>query len=185
MKNIFTLFKSTAATGIAIAAVAVALSAIFSPAIAHEAPCPYCKLKLVQNTETQDNEVIVVYGNKKIEYRCIYCVFADQDRFKGDLTVQAPSETKGAPIIIKRTEGKWSAPDSTVFLSSFKRHKTCAAESRAFTSRAAFDAYVKAQGITDAKPLTLAEELDNAVKKAKTDASDKENEEHEDHHDSN
>lgn len=139
--------------------------AINSVALAHEADCPYCKLKLVQNTKEEDNEVVVKFGNKRIEYRCIYCVVADQAKLKGDLVVYAPSEKAGSPIVLKRTDGKWIAPEGTLFLNTFKRHKTCAAESRAFTSRASFDKYVKAKGIEGAKALTLAEFLAEVAKK--------------------
>lgn len=150
---------------------------------AHEAECPFCKLALVQNTDKLDNEVVVTFGNKKIEYRCIYCVFADQGRYKGDLVVNAPSEKKGAPVVIKRTAGTWTAPDSTVFLQQFKRHKNCASNSRAFTSKAAFAAYVKENGISDATALTLAQELAEVAKREKTAAPAKDGEHEEEHHD--
>lgn len=54
-------------------------------AMAHETPCPYCKLKVVQNTKDMDNEVTVKVGNKRIEYRCVYCVIKDQKKYSGDL----------------------------------------------------------------------------------------------------
>lgn len=135
------------------------------PAFAHDADCPFCKTKLVQNTKTQDNEVVVKFGNKKIEYRCVYCVFADQKKFSGDLVVYAPSETVGKPIILKRTSGKWSAPDGTVFLNTFRRHVDCAEQSRAFTSKSALEKYAKANNVASAKALTLDEMLKEASKK--------------------
>ncbi|MBX3114167.1 MAG: hypothetical protein KF836_06335 [Fimbriimonadaceae bacterium] len=144
---------------------ATATFGLVVPAKAHEADCPYCKTKLVQNTKDQDNEVVVKYGNKKIEYRCVYCVFADQKKFSSDLVVYAPSESVGKPIILKRTDGKWSAPDGTLFLNTFKRHKDCAEQSRAFTSKQAFDKYVAANNIANAKALTLEEMLKEVAKK--------------------
>jgi hypothetical protein len=126
-------------------------------ASAHEADCPYCKLKIVQNTKTQDNEVVLKVGNKRIEYRCIYCVIKDQGRYKGDLVVYAPSEKIGEPVILKRTEGKWTAPEGAVFFNAFKKHVDCATRSRAFTDQKAFDAHVQGLNATDAKPLTIAE----------------------------
>jgi hypothetical protein len=84
---------------------------------------------------------------------------------KGDLIVYAPSEKVGEPVVLKRTAGEWSAPEGTVFLNAFKRHKDCALESRAFTSRAAFDKYVAAKGIGNAKPLTLTELQAEVAKK--------------------
>jgi hypothetical protein len=128
-------------------------------AVAHEGNCPYCKLPLVQNTETQDNEVVVKFGNKRIEYRCVYCILKDQSRYKADLIVYAPSEKVGEPVVLKRTAGKWTAPEGAVFLNSFKKHAECAAESRAFSSRKAFDAYVEKNKLQDVKPLTLDELL--------------------------
>jgi len=136
-----------------------------SPAFAHEADCPYCKIKLVQNTKDQDNEVVVKFGNKKIEYRCIYCVLADEKKLTGDLIVYAPSESVGKPIILKRTNGTWSAPEGTVFLNAFRRHRECAGNSRTFTSKSAFDKYVAANNVSNAKALTLKEMLTEAAKK--------------------
>ena len=68
----------------------------------HEGECPYCKMPLVQNTKEQDNEVVVKFGNKRIEYRCIYCVIKDQKRYKSDLIVYAPSEKVGEPVVHNR-----------------------------------------------------------------------------------
>jgi hypothetical protein len=135
-----------------------------SIASAHEADCPYCKLKLVQNTKELDNEVVVKVGNKRIEYRCLYCVIKDQKRYKGDLVVYSPSEKVGAPVILKRTGGKWSAPEGAVFLSTFKKHKDCAALSRAFTNKAAFDSYIKKNPSEGAKALTLDQFLAEVAK---------------------
>lgn len=140
---------------------------ISSIAFAHEGDCPYCKMKLVQNTKEQDNEVVLKAGNKRIEYRCLYCVVKDQGRYKGDLIVYAPSEKIGEPVVLKRTGGKWTGPKDAVYLNSFKAHKDCAALSRAFSSKAAFEKYIKANGQPDAKPLTLEEFITIVTKPAK------------------
>lgn len=137
------------------------------PAAAHEADCPLCTLKVVQDTPTQDNEVALRYGRKRIEYRCVWCALTEaQTEFpKGDVTILAPSEIKGKPITISRSDGKWSAgPTSAVFLGVNAGHKTCPITYRAFSSRAAFDAYVKKTGgvVKDAKPLTLPQLLATA-----------------------
>ena len=144
--------------------VAIGTLGLAPMAMAHEGDCPYCKLKLVQNTKDQDNEVVLKVGNKRIEYRCMYCVIKDQKRYKGDLVVYAPSEKKGEPVILKRTDGKWTAPEGTVFMNSFKKHADCAALSRAFTSKAAFDKYAASHGHTGVKALTLAEFAEAVVK---------------------
>lgn len=136
-------------------------------ASAHEGDCPYCKLKLVQNTKEQDNEVVLKTGNKRIEYRCMYCVIKDQGRYKGDLVVYAPSEKVGEPVVLKRTDGKWIAPEGAVFLNTFKKHVDCSALSRAFSSKAAFDAYVAKHKVEGAKGLTFAEFAEAVTKPAK------------------
>jgi hypothetical protein len=133
-------------------------------AFSHEGDCPYCKLPLLQNTKDQDNEVVVKFGNKRIEYRCLYCVVKDQKRYKTDLIIYAPSEKIGEPVVLKRTEGKWIAPEGAVFLNTFKKHADCAELSRAFSSRAAFDKYVTDKKLIDAKPLNLQEFTDLVMK---------------------
>lgn len=143
---------------------AALLLAVSMSAFAHEGTCPLCKTALLQNTKTQDNEVVVKFGNKRIEYRCVFCIIKDQSRYKTDLIVYAPSEKVGEPVVLKRTAGKWSAPDGTVFLNVFKKHSECAELSRAFSSRAAFDKYVADKKIADAKPLTLDEFLNVVAK---------------------
>lgn len=137
-----------------------------SMAMAHETPCPYCKLKVVQNTKDQDNEVTVKVGNKRIEYRCVYCVMKDQKKYSGDLIVYAPSEKKGEPVILKRTDGKWTAPEGTVFLNGFKKHADCAELSRAFTSKAAMEKYAAIHNVSEAKGLSLAEFIESVNKPA-------------------
>ena len=131
---------------------------------AHEGDCPYCKLSLVQNTKEMDNEVVVKFGNKKIEYRCLYCIVKDQKRYTSDLVVYAPSEKIGEPVVLKRFNGEWKAPEGAVFLNTFKKHAECAGLSRAFSSREAFDRYVAEKKIVDAKPLTLSEFVESVAK---------------------
>ena len=145
-------------------AVLVGTLGIAATSAAHEGDCPYCKLKLVQNTKDQDNEVVVKFGNKRIEYRCVYCVVKDQARYKSDLVVYAPSEKVGEPVVLKRTDGKWSAPEGSVFLNTFTKHASCAELSRAFSTKDAFAQYAKKHGAEKAKPLTLSEFLALVIK---------------------
>lgn len=133
---------------------------------AHEGDCPYCKLKLVQNTKDQDNEVVVKFGNKRIEYRCVYCVIKDQNRYKSDLIVYAPSDKIGEPIVLKRTDGKWSAPEGAVFLNTFKKHIDCSELSRGFASKDALLAYAKKHKVENAKALSLDEFIELVTKPA-------------------
>lgn len=161
MKNILQTLSKT------LALLAVVGTLGLAPmAMAHETPCPYCKLKVVQNTKDMDNEVTVKVGNKRIEYRCVYCVIKDQKKYSGDLVVYAPSEKKGEPIILKRTDGTWTAPEGTVFLNGFKKHADCAELSRAFTSKAAMDKYAAAHSVTDAKALSIAQFIEAVNKPA-------------------
>lgn len=130
------------------------------PLMAHEAKCPHCELDVVQNTATQDNEVALKYGKKRIEYRCVMCAIADGNKsYKGDLTVLAPSEIKGKPVEIVRKDGKWSAPDGIVVLGQKVKHRYCQTGYRVFTTKAAFDAHVQKNKVTlkDAQPITLAQ----------------------------
>lgn len=129
------------------------------PAAAHEATCPYCRLDVVQDTAEQDNEVALRYGRKRIEYRCVFCALAQaKSDYTGDVTILAPSEIKGKPVLITRKEGKWSvSPESALFVAQKVNHQHCQTGYRAFATRAGFDAHVKKHPelLKDAKPLTL------------------------------
>ncbi|AIE83799.1 hypothetical protein [Fimbriimonas ginsengisoli] len=140
----------------------------------HEVPCPLCGMKVVQGTKTQDNEVVLRFGRKKIEYRCVYCAIADSKKYDGDLVVYAPSETKGKPVLLTRTAGKWAAvkesegklvPESgVVFLNDFDSHDKCAKLSRAFHAKEGFDKYVKGNGAEKSKSMSLTEMVAAALK---------------------
>jgi hypothetical protein len=154
----------------------VALASLFasSAVYAHDVPCPLCGMKVVQATPTQDNEVVLRYGKKKIEYRCVYCAIADSKKYNGDLIVYAPSETKGKPVILQRTAGKWSVvkdqdgklvpEEDAVFINDFKSHAQCATLSRAFHTKSGFEKYATANKVTDSKALTLEEMVAAATK---------------------
>lgn len=131
-------------------------------AFAHEAPCPYCAMPITQDTPDQDNEVALKAGRKRIEYKCVYCALSEaQSDYTGDLSLSAPSEKKGEPIVLKRADGKWSALPATPFFVSSEplKHKICNVQARAFTTKEAAQAYIDAHKDTlaDAKPLTLDE----------------------------
>lgn len=151
-------------------AAAAATMIVPATAFAHDADCPFCKLKVVQDTKEQDNEVVLRYGRKRIEYRCVYCALAEaqSDQYKGNLRILAPSEIKGKPVLIERTDGKWSVPAGAVFVGVKDSHKHCATTYRAFTTKAAFEAHVKKNPVLlkDAKTLTF-EELAALAKGAK------------------
>jgi hypothetical protein len=110
--------------------------------------------------------VALRYGRKRIEYRCVYCALAQaRTDYKGDVTILAPSEIKGKPVLISRKDGKWSvSPESAVFVGQKVNHQQCQTGYRAFSSQAGFDAYVKKHHelVRDAKPLTLAQMVEIA-----------------------
>ncbi len=128
-------------------------AALFAPiltssASAHVAPCSYCDRTITQDTATQDNEVALKFGRKRIEYKCVYCALAEaQSDYKGDLSILAPSEKKGEPIVLQRQSNKWSAstPSAVFVLNEPLQHKVCNVQARAFTSKTAAQSYVAAQ----------------------------------------
>lgn len=148
------------------AGVATSLSLpLTSPALAHEADCSVCSLPVVQDTDKQDNEVKMRYGRKRIEYRCLYCAMTDaQNELKdGEIAIAAPSEKKGQPVVVKRANGKWSAPEGAVFAAKKANHRVCQITYRAFHSKSGFDAWVKAhpdQFDKESKPVTLEQLLE-------------------------
>lgn len=145
---------------ILIAAVVLAASTLpIASASAHEAECPYCDRAITQDTATQDNETFLKYGKKRIAYKCVYCAVSDArtEYPKGDLSIVAPSEKKGAPVIVKRVGGKWSAPAGVVFVANMPlKHKTCQVMARAFTNKSAANSYIKAKKLSTS-PMTLAQ----------------------------
>ena len=130
--------------------------------LAHEASCPLCGMAITQDTPTQDNEVALKIGRKRIEYKCVFCALAEaKTEYKGDLSISAPSEKKGEPVMLKRSDDKWTALPATAYFVSRDplKHKMCDVQARAFTTQAAAQAYIDAHKdeLADAKPLTLDE----------------------------
>lgn len=135
-----------------------------NPILAHDADCPLCSLPVVQDTADQDNEVKVRYGRKRIEYRCVYCALSEahSELTEGDVTIAAPSEKKGEAIVIKRVSGQWSAPQGVLFAAKKTSHRVCPITYRAFSSRAGFEAWIKAhpdQFDKESQPLKFAQML--------------------------
>ncbi len=135
------------------------------PALAHEAKCPVCKLDVVQDTDKLDNEVALKFGRKRIEYRCVWCALTDAKTYKGDVTILAPSEIKGKPVLLTRKGGTWSvAPETAVFVGHKVSHRSCELGYRALTTQVAFQKWVEANPalLKDAKPLNLEQMLELA-----------------------
>lgn len=129
---------------------ALPVSTAIPSAMAHEADCPHCQMPVTQNTPTQDNEVALKFGRKRIEYKCVYCALAEAktEFAKGDLTISTPSEKKGKPVMLKRTGGKWAAMPATAYFVSPQRikHKVCQQQARSFTTKTAAQAHAKKNG---------------------------------------
>jgi hypothetical protein len=145
--------------------VAAVVAALGGSAHAHEATCPVCKLDVVQDTNTQDNEVALKFGRKRIEYRCVWCALKDAPTYNGDVTVLAPSEAKGKPVLLTRNGGKWSAtPPTAVFVGEKVNHRSCQIGYRAFSDRAGFEAHQKKHPelLKESKPLTLEQLVEMA-----------------------
>ncbi|RYX85083.1 hypothetical protein EON83_07500 [bacterium] len=149
------------------------LSSLATPAaFAHVAPCPYCGMSITQDTPTQDNEVALRVGRKRIEYKCVYCALAEaQTEYTGDLTILAPSEKKGQPVVITRKNGQWSAgTEGAVYvLNSPVKHKVCEEQARAYTSKEAAQKFIDAnkETLPSARIVTLTELVKAAAGQAK------------------
>jgi hypothetical protein len=153
-------FNNISKTVFALFASVMLFAGILSPALAHETDCPYCKLPVIQDTKEIDNEVVLRFGNKRIEYRCVMCAMAHAKKRTGDLTILAPSNVKGKPVVINRKDGKWSSePGTALFVFEKGSHSECQDRYRAVANKAEFDKYVAGKGamLKDAKPITLAE----------------------------
>lgn len=153
-------------SGIGLAAILTTTFVGFSatPAMAHETKCPYCKLDVVQDTKDQDNEVLMRYGNKRIEYRCVMCAIAQaKTKYKGDLTIVAPSNVKGKKITVERKDGKWTAtPDTAVFVFQKGSHAKCQDLYRAVADKKTAEAYAQNKGLTEAKFLSINEMVESS-----------------------
>ncbi|MFN0118439.1 MAG: hypothetical protein ACKVQC_09145 [Elusimicrobiota bacterium] len=138
---------------------------LFKPLSAHEADCPYCELPLVQNTKEIDNEVVLKYGKKRIEYRCVLCAIADAKKsYSGDVTILAPTELKGKTVEINRKNGVWASPQEVLFIGEKVKHRYCEIGYRALSSKEAFSSYVKKNKVIlkGNQPITLTEMVDMA-----------------------
>ncbi len=117
-------------------------------------------MEVLKDTETVDNRVELQRGGKKTAYRCVLCAIADVKDGKGDLTILTPSERKGKPVKIVRTDGKWTAePETAQFVYVKGSHAQCEVRYRAITTKEALDAYLanNPRVLKSAKSISLAE----------------------------
>jgi hypothetical protein len=154
IKNLFgkAAFAALLTTGL--------LGALATPAAAHETDCPYCKLKVVQDTKEMDNEVLLRYGNKRIEYRCVMCAIAQaKTKYKDkDLTIIAPSTVKGKPVTITKKGSEWTAsPAGAMFVFQKGNHSECQDLYRAALTHEAAVAWANKKNYKQAQHLSLKE----------------------------
>lgn len=92
--------------------------------------------------------------------RCALCARDMAAQAKGRAILHIPTEDSTRTLVLISDEEGSFKTDMTqvVFLEKEDGHAGCSEWSQAFSSRAAFDAFVKANpDYADAKPLTLAE----------------------------
>lgn len=149
--------------GLAIAAV-IGIGGVIQSTPAAENKCDYCDLKIIPDTKTQDNVTRMSVKGKRYQYRCVLCAIgeAKEDFPKENVTIYAPSEKKGKPVVIKMSGGKWSAsPKSAVYLKAPVKHRQCHLGYRAFSSKAALAAWAKKNDWPN-KPLSLSQMVTEA-----------------------
>jgi hypothetical protein len=103
--------------------------------------------------------------------RCALCARDMAAQTRGRAIIRLPIEDPAQKaVLISDEKGNWSTDmPGLVFLEVEAGHPTCHRWSRAFSSRAAFDAYVQANPqYRSAKPLTLAEWSEREGKEPET-----------------
>jgi hypothetical protein len=125
--------------------------------------CGHCSMPMDFDAKGGSGGTVSAEG-WTMDVRCVLCARDMAAQVEGEAIIRANTEDPSRPLIlISDDEGNLTANiKAAVFLEVPGSHAGCSRWSRAFTSRAAFDAYIKAQDEDDeelktAKPLTLAE----------------------------
>lgn len=124
--------------------------------------CHHCSMPMNNDPKRGSGATVSVQG-WTMEVRCALCARDMASQTEGRAIIRANTEDPKRPLIlISDEEGNYTSNiKDVVFLEVEGPHPSCSAWSRAFTNKAAFDAYVKAQEddeeIQGAKPLTLVE----------------------------
>jgi hypothetical protein len=119
-------------------------------------------MPILNDTAASDFRVTLKLNGKTTAYRCVLCALADAKGMAGNIEIEAASESKGHPVHISRTDGKWSImPEKAVFAYAEGDHEQCETRYRALTSSDAFTAYVQTNSkvLKGAKQITLAQFL--------------------------
>ncbi|MEQ1822826.1 MAG: hypothetical protein ABL949_09960 [Fimbriimonadaceae bacterium] len=119
--------------------------------------CSHCSISL---PETGPWGATVSAEGWTMTVRCLMCARDMASETPGRAIIRASTEDPNTLLIlISDDEGNWTSNlKNVVFLEKFDEHPECSQWSRAFTSRSAFDAYIRAYPeFKDEKPLPLAE----------------------------
>ncbi len=135
--------------------------------------CHHCSMPLV-GSKPGFRPAQVSADGWTMRVRCALCARDMSAETKGQAILDLPTEDPARSVVlISDDQGNLTLAGEPmpglVFLEDEGSHAHCDAWSQAFTSRAAFDAYVKANPkYADTKPLTLAEWSERAGKKPDT-----------------
>ena len=167
MKSFVSTVKTSGISAVRLAFGAVLLAGMtLSPLTMARADqlCPDCALPIVKNIEGTDYEAVLTAAGKNVSYRCAQCAIADSCKYRGDLTLLAPSEKAGNPVQLRRLGGVWSGEPGALYMSVPVSHRKCQVANRAFHTKAGFDAYAAKNRdvVGDAKPMTLAQFVQSA-----------------------
>ncbi len=135
--------------------------------------CAHCSVRLPEDWSEGVGATVSAQG-WTMNVRCVLCArdMAAETPGRAILRIATEDPTQ-ILILISDEEGHWSSVrKDPVFLEVEGSHADCSDWSRAFTSRAAFDAYLKANAdnpdLKGAKPLTLEEWSEREGKKPDT-----------------
>jgi hypothetical protein len=123
------------------------------------ADCHHCSMPLWEGKDAWRNAAVTADG-WTMRTRCALCARDMSVETKGRAVLRIPTENPDRVLqVVSDEQGnlRTSTPEA-VFLEQEDSHAGCDRWSRAFSSRAAFEAYVKTHpDLADAKPLSFAE----------------------------
>jgi hypothetical protein len=134
------------------------------------ADCAHCSMPLPEGDEAWRTATVSAEG-WSMRVRCALCARDMAAQAKGRAVLRLPSEDPARKLVlISDEEGNLTSDTpGIVFIEFEKGHPTCHEWSRAFTSRAAFDAYIKAHPeYAGAKALSLKEWTEKEGKEPET-----------------
>ncbi len=123
------------------------------------ADCHHCTMPLWEGADAWRNSTISAEG-WSMRTRCALCARDMSAETKGRAILRIPTEDPERVLIVLSDEQGNLTPSlpEAVFLEEESTHAGCETWSRAFTHRAAFDAYLAANpALKNAKPLTFTE----------------------------